>query len=106
MDVDGSDWPDQKAPWERTTTAKWRNPVEAAPWKSRPRGGWFKVLPCPRCGHQITSYKGSGAVAAAREKEPHQTAVECNCEHEHKGRPEASPGGCGQQAWVTAPRNP
>jgi hypothetical protein len=95
--MEDSTWPDGAAAWETETTELWRNLVEGEPWQSDGTD-WYKALDCPRCGHGMSVYKGTGLGLDARE-----VVAECNCSSAHAGPPTDEAKGCGQRAWVTAP---
>lgn len=103
-------WPDGQAPWVGNGyDAWWEDTVTKSNWTSRTVGSgyvdWYKLLPCPRCSHQMSVLVAPGAYrdATGAVGRSGMVTASCNCAEKHAGRPDTRPGGCGFGAWVPGP---
>ena len=106
-------WPLSNAPWVGNGyEARWEQAVSIPEWVKRELGSgytdWHKVLPCPRCAHQMSVLVAPGAYRDATGSlgQAGKVIATCNCAESHDGRPPAKPLGCGFGAWIPGPKGP
>lgn len=93
--------------WDTKRQADWIPTVDSWPWTERDTDEWTKSGYCSRCRHRMEVLAESPVVLGARASTSRTSGVvayaECNCSHEHPGRPCESTRGCGQRGPVAGP---
>jgi len=103
------EWGVPGVPWVAAYESRWESGVESANWNRRDLGSgytdWYKLLPCPRCTHQMSILVAPGAYrdSGGNGGRAGMVAASCNCPDQHEGRPQTRPSGCGYSAWINGP---
>jgi len=92
--------------WEEGTSQDWIDAVNSVPWEEH-AGAWMKAFSCERCKHCSATVIGTvikGWSVRGVEPPAPTAYVRCECNGEHRGRPEQANGrGCGQSGEVEGP---